>query len=290
MALDQAIRLGSEVEIILTSKGIQFGSIVTKPDGTINLANIQGIDYDLVIRPFGVKGIAASLREFSIGALNQHHGIQAVERFGWERTGRRDFDLDGIEDEFTIGQLSALVLFQATLPAPIQTFSNVPAEKEKEQKGKAIFEGIGCAGCHIPWLPLNNNTFSEPNQFNRPGAITPKDIGKTIDIKLDTGIDDKLLVRAYTDFKRHVICDDVTTHFCNERLKQDNVETNEFLTAKLWDLNTSAPYGHRGDLTTVSAAILAHGGEANASREDFMRLDEDEKKSVISFLFTLGRE
>ena len=191
---------------------------------------------------------------------------------------------------FPLGNYLRSYYFKRPYPPPFQTFSTNPVEQEKEQKGKKIFAEIGCTGCHIPWLALNNNTFSEPNQFNRPGAITPKDIGKTIDIKLDIGVDDKMLVRAFTDFKRHVICDEVTTHFCNERIKQDNVATNEFLTAKLWDLNTSAPYGHRGDLVTVSAAILAHGGEANESRENFMRLSEDRKKSVVSFMLTLGRE
>jgi len=289
-ALDQAMDRGVDVETKLSSKGIQFGSIVAKPDGTLDLTSLEGIDNDLVIRPFGVKGIAASLREFTIGALNQHHGIQAVERFGWERTGRHDFDLDGIEDEFSIGQLSAIVLFQAKLPPPAQTFSHDQAGIENEQKGELLFKEVGCTECHIPLLPLDSKTFSEPNQYNRPGAITPLDIGKTIDINLHTGVDDEMIVRAYTDFKRHVICDEVTPHFCNETLKQDNVDTNVFLTAKLWDLNSSSPYGHRGDLTTVSAAILAHGGEANESRESFLRLSDEKKKSLIAFMLTLGRE
>ena len=48
---------------------------------------IVGVNSDLVIKPFGVKGVAVSLREFTSFALNQHHGIQANERFGWARTG-----------------------------------------------------------------------------------------------------------------------------------------------------------------------------------------------------------
>ena len=289
-ALELSSQLDTDVEITLTSKGITFGSIVARPDGSLNLSRLEGIDYDLVIRPFGVKGIAASIREFTVGALNQHHGIQAHERFGWERTGMRDFDLDGIEHEFTIGQLSALVLFQASLPPPAQTFSKDLVVKKNEKNGEVIFAQVGCAECHIPALPLNDTIFSEPSPFNRPGAITPDDIGNTINVKLDTGLDAMPMVRAYTDFKRHVICDAEMPHFCNEKVKQDNVATNVFLTAKLWDLSTSAPYGHRGDLTTVSAAILAHGGEANQSRGNFMELSEDDKKSMVSFLFSLGRE
>jgi len=92
----------------LKAKGISFGSIEIHPNGYINHSNLEGVDYDLIIKPFGIKGVSISLREFTIAALNQHHGIQALERFGWERTGRRDFDEDGVEIEFTIGQLTAI--------------------------------------------------------------------------------------------------------------------------------------------------------------------------------------
>ncbi len=39
------------------------------------------------------------------------HGIQAIERFGWERTGIEDFDSDCIENEMSIGNLTALIIF-----------------------------------------------------------------------------------------------------------------------------------------------------------------------------------
>jgi CxxC motif-containing protein (DUF1111 family) len=62
-----------------------------------------------------------------------------------------------------------------------------------------------------------------------------------------------------------------------------------FLTAKLWDVATSAPYGHRGDLRTLSQAILSHGGEARPQREAFLRLPDEDKRALIAFLRTLGR-
>ncbi len=287
-ALERAAASQTDVEVDLSAKGIRFGSLVARRDGTLDMSKIDGVDYDLVIRPFGVKGIAASIREFTIGALNQHHGIQAVERFGWERTGRRDFDLDGIEDEFSVDQLTALVLFQASLPPPSQTFSSEPAERQKERDGERVFSQIGCTECHVPSTILESSTFAEPNEFNRPGAVTPRDIGGTISFDMDTAQNG--LVAAYTDFKRHVICDDQTPHFCNETIKQDNVATDQFLTAKLWDLSSSAPYGHRGDLLTIPEAILAHGGEANRSREEYSALDESARESLVAFLLTLGRE
>lgn len=283
-ALSEAERRGVEVRIDVVAKGVAFGFLVARPDGTLGADRLEGVDYDLVVRPFGVKGIAASLREFTIAALNQHHGMQAIERFGWEKTGRRDFDLDGVEEEISIGQLTALVIFQATLPPPER---RVSVARSPEAAGQALFHQIGCASCHIPALPLTARSHREPNRYNRPGAVRPRD-ATVIETQLIFGQVDAGVVAAYTDLKRHDLCDSEVHHFCNEHRKQDNVATGLFLTAKLWDLALSAPYGHRGDLRTVSAAILAHGGEARSQRRAFMELTEDDKRAVVAFLLSLG--
>ena len=138
-------------------------------------------------------------------------------------------------------------------------------------------------------LPLLSTVFQEPNLYNRPGAIIPGDVEGTVQIELGAEPRDSPIVRAYSDLKRHNLCDAEVRHFCNEARKQDNVDTKLFLTAKLWDVASSAPYGHRGDLRTLSAAILAHGGEARQQRESFLRLNESGKRAVIAFLRTLGR-
>jgi cytochrome c peroxidase len=286
----RALKSGQDVLIRLQSKGVSFGTLLVHPDGSFDASGLEGVDYGLVVRPFGVKGIAASLREFSIAALNQHHGIQAIERFGWERTGFRDFDLDGVENEFSIGQLTALVAFQASLPPPRQKLSDDNVLRTRELEGGDIFRNIGCAGCHIPTLPIASTIFSEPNPYNRPGAIRPDDVGGVVRIPIQSTGQQGLYLNAYSDLKRHNLCDDEIRRFCNEERKQDNVDLELFLTAKLWDVATSAPYGHRGDLTTLSEAILAHGGEARKQREAFLELPVDEKRKLIQFLLSLGRE
>ena len=60
-----------------------------------------------------------------------------------------------------------------------------------------------------------------------------------------------------------------------------------FITRKLWDVGNSAPYGHRGDLTTITEAILMHGGEARASRDAFDGLFIEDRAALVSFLKTL---
>jgi len=279
-ALIESNSLQQDVVVQLQTKGIDFGEITVKPNGYIDFAKLEGLDYDLVVRPFGTKGIAASIREFTTAALNQHHGIQPIERFGWERTGIHDFDSDGVTNEMSIGNLTALVLFQATLPPPLPKKSLTAQEK----LGSQIFEKIKCGDCHKPSLILNETDLFFPNRYNRPGNLSPSHVSDSFKIQVVKNKE----VKVYSDFKRHNLCDEEINHFCNETIKQDNVDTKLFLTSKLWDLATSAPYGHRGDLMTISETILAHGGEARQHREKFIELTDNEKERLILFLMTLG--
>lgn len=291
----EAKRSGKPNTAALLSKGVSFGRLTARPDGTLDVSQVEGIDDDLVVKPFGAKGVAVSLREFTVFALNQHHGIQAVERFGWERTGRRDFDGDGIEVEMTRGQVSALVAFQASLPAPRPRVAHSDAEQQRLAQGEKLFSSVGCSTCHIPALPLGHMVLREPGPYNRPGTLADPGGKSGFDIPLPRNQDairdnDGVWVRAFTDLKRHRICDEQRPHLCNEHKRQDNVPTNQFMTAKLWDLATSAPYCHRGDCLTVSEAILNHGGEANESRRRFESLPDTDKRQLIAFLLTLGAQ
>jgi cytochrome c peroxidase len=62
------------------------------------------------------------------------------------------------------------------------------------------------------------------------------------------------------------------------------VPVDQFLTRKLWDVGNTAPYGHRGDLTTISEAILHHAGEARQQREKFAALAKDQQAEIVEFL------
>lgn len=267
-------------ELPLSAKGISFGTILAHPDGYVDYRNLEGIDNDLVVKPFGVKGIAISIREFSIAALNHHHGIQAIERYGWDRTGREDFDGDGVKEEFTPGQLSALVLFQASLPAP----RSGPYKGD----GAILFNQIGCSSCHVPAIAVAGGNFVEPNKLNRPGTLTPNYTKNVINIPLSVNKDSAGRISFYSDFRRHNMCDSTQSMLCNEELIQDNVPKSLFTTARLWDLATSAPYCHRGNCPTVTDAIRAHGGEGSSSVREFEKLSSNQKRELIRFLLSLG--
>jgi|SRR5882724_3993806 len=279
----------------LEAKGVTFGYLTVYPDGSYSTDEIEGIDSDLVVKPFGVKGVAVSLREFTIFALNQHHGIQPEERFGWARTGVHDFDGDGVESEFTVGQVTALTVYQASLPAPRQVQYYDPEQVRLARRGEQRFEDAGCASCHRPSLPLRAAWFFEPSPFNRPGSIVPTDVAGQIalPIPVDTngGVyrtpEGEVRVQAFSDLKRHVICDPDDPFYCNERLRQDFVPTDQFLTSKLWNIGSSPNYGHRGDLTTVSEAIIHHSGEAKTARRAFLQMADEDKRAIIFFLKSL---
>lgn len=291
-----AVGSGAPAVRDLVTKGVSFGRITAFPDGTFETRAVRGVDADLAVRPFHQKGAVVSLREFTVNAYNHHHGMQAVERFGRARTGSDDFDEDGVPDELTVGDITAATIFQAALNTPGQVIPRDWRKARAARLGREAFESIGCADCHRPSLTLRKSIYSEPNPFNPVGNLRPEDVSRPVifDLtregqlpRLERLAGGEAVVRAYTDLKRHDLCDAEINHFCNERLTQNGVSRREFLTRRLWDAGSSAPYGHRGDLTTLTQAILAHGGEGRASRDAFAGLPKEARDEVVEFLKSL---
>ena len=81
-----------------------------------------------------------------------------------------------------------------------------------------------------------------------------------------------------------MICDDQDPFFRNERVIQNLVPVDQFITRKLWDVGNTEPYGHRGDLTTITEAILHHAGEARSYRDRFAALSRNQQDEIIEFL------
>jgi CxxC motif-containing protein (DUF1111 family) len=77
------------------------------------------------------------------------------------------------------------------------------------------------------------------------------------------------------------------------------VPPDEFLTAELWGVGSTAPYLHDDRAGTLREAILLHGedtpppagdparSEAQEARDAFAKLASDEQKAVASFLKSL---
>lgn len=282
----------------LSTKGVDFDIEVA--GGAVVQAD--GIDTDLVVKPFHQAGKVISLREFSTNAMNHHHGMQAEERFDLNpgKGFDPDYDEDGVERELTIGDQTAISIFQAQLATPTQVKPKDKNARKMAEAGEQMFDDIGCASCHTPEMELSSTIFVEPNPFNPPGTCAGAADGcpdYSFDLAEKAGLkknkDGTATVRAYTDLKRHNLCDDDIDWFCNEQLAQGRADQDGkpgahfFLTRKLWDVGNTAPYGHRGDVTTITEAILLHGGEGRASRDAFEASSTHDQKGLVTFLKTL---
>lgn len=307
----QAIRDGLAVgqQAALTTKGVSFG-VLTRTAQGYDVSQVQGLPPQglspamptLVLQPFQQSGSSVSLRQVANNAFNHHHGIQSEERFG---TGL-DPDGDGYVDELRIAEVTAAVIFQATMPVPVQVLPEDPVMRQAIARGEEKFEAIGCTSCHIKALPLTNNgwIYSEPNPYNPPGNLQ---LGEAPTVSVDLtsnqlpgprlypGPDGILWVPAYTDLKLH----DITTGALDDPNREpldinyDGTTPNfhagnsRFLTRKLWGVGNKRPFFHHGRYTTLREATLAHFGEANDARLGFVALPPADQDAVIEFLKSL---
>jgi hypothetical protein len=297
----------------LRTKGVLFGTIAHRADGTWDTSQVEGISAPslvspgpaapptLIIRPFHQAGNRVSLRDFSNTAFNHHHGIQSTERFGKDT----DPDGDGVVNEMTRADMTAVCFFQATMTVPGRVIPNDPDIEAAVLVGEQRFQTIGCSQCHIPSLPLDNGgwIFSEPNPYNPPGNLRPGEApALAVDLTSDELPSPRLkpdeagvvYVPAYTDLKLHDICagpDDpgIEPLDMNQPTGSPGffAGNRKFLTKKLWGAANEPPFFHHGQFTTMRQAVLAHAGEGLTSREAFQALSQYEQDSVIEFLKTL---
>lgn len=295
----------------LTSKGISFGQIVRRLDGTWDTSRVQGISApslatsgpappSLIIRPFNQAGNVISLRQFTNNAFNQHHGIQPEERFGIGV----DADGDSFVNELTRADVTAVTLFQATLPVPIQVIPKDVDVANAISNGRRVFLDIGCGRCHIPQLPLQRKgwIYTEPNPYNPAGNLQPGNAPVlAVDLTSDelpgprlkpTG--DVVWVPAFTDFKLHDITlgsDDPNREPLDMNQPAGSqaffLGNGKFITRRLWGIANQHPFGHHGMYTTMREAVLAHHGEAEKPYTAFQNLSKYDQDCVIEFLKSL---
>lgn len=189
---DKACQTGHEANAPLTTKGVNYGTLTVSCEGgepTVvedkSKTSIIGIEPDLVVRPFEWKKSVAFVRDFMRGASHNEIGMQGVETVGHGVDG----DGDGVKDELSIGDMTALAVYMAAQARPttkleLEHYGLIekltPAERQQILEGEKLFgkSGIDCASCHQPQLPLQNTVFTEPSQseFHRdstePGQNT----------------------------------------------------------------------------------------------------------------------
>jgi hypothetical protein len=338
----EACQTRREVRRELTAKGVRFGEVrvqsEARGDGCRTRVEVKpdGIDRDLIVRPFQWKGSDLSLRDFVRTAFNNEIGMQPVETTGDDVDG----DGDGVANEVSVADVTATTVYVAGQPRPVteieldqlradliaatgadgEAFADelglpqlTQAEIDAINAGEWRFDAIGCTGCHKPSLPLGNPVFSEPSQHPAyrdtvfPAGQDPiaRGVDPAYPVSFDLTADmpdnhvvlgsffrnmanftldenGNTVVALYGDLKRHRMGRDL-----EEQIDEQGTGADSFMTKELWGVGSTPPYLHDGRATTLTEAILLHGGDARAARDAFTRLPSDEQAEIVRFLKNL---
>jgi hypothetical protein len=307
---------GHPVTRPLLSKGIDYGSITANPDGSLNTSQVAGVNPDLRVRPFFAHGGTISIREFIVGALNNEMGLQAVDPdltaasggaqvitpAGMVLDGSLDLveaphvdsafddpDADGIVNEIPTSLVDFMEFYL------FNYFKPGLYDQNRSKQGRKIFVNIGCADCHVPDLQIDhdrrvadvetkydpvNGIFNNLFATAAPLFTTIDDHSGLPSIKQPLG-QPFLVKNIFTDFKRH----DVGQNFYERNY--DGTMQTQFLTAPLWGVGSTSPYGHDGRSMNLVEVILRHAGEATSARVRFNRLEADQRSALLEFLNSL---
>ncbi len=204
------------------------------------------------IHRFGKKAAAFDLLHQTVNAYNQDMGITSSFVPTDVYSG---LDIDPEVSDITVRNV---VFYLQTLKAPIQRNQSDATVIQ----GKNLFMQAGCNSCHKPSLRTGASSIQ---------ALSNKTFFPYTDLLLHDmgpGLDD-----GYTE---------------------GNAKTSEWRTPPLWGLGLSPNSQggqyflmHDGRAKSIEGAILLHGGEATASKNNFSQMASTEKDALIKFLKSL---
>lgn len=222
--------------------------------------------------PHNWKGTVATLRDFAANAPNGEIGMQAVEKVAQlagvslASAAALDLDRDGFVSELTVGDITALTVFMASLPRPYQLNPSDP----RVIKGRQVFTNTGCAACHTPVKTLQSTVLDITNP--ETASVTKVHLGDPA-------------VELFSDIKRHKM-----GALLAEPGPQSGIPADVFRTQPLWGIADSAPYLHDGSANTLEEAIQKHGGtgsEALPAVQAYNALSAADKDALMGFLGSL---
>ena len=301
----------------LVGKGVSYGKITARPNGTLDTSQVKGVDPDLRVRPFFHHGGTISIREFIVGAFNDEMGLQAYDpdlhaahggstivtpsgmvlngsidqvSAGLPTSADHDEDGDGIANEIPSSVVDHMEFYLLNYFKP-----GTHQQTMSARKGLETFKQVGCAECHVPELNIDHDrrvadveTVYDPEKgnfnslFSTATAIyhnVPDASGHPDQKRPNNG--SFAVNNIFTDFKRH----DLGPNF-HER-NYDGTMRKMFMTTPLWGVGSTAPYGHDGRSMTLLDVILRHGGEAQVARDRFAAKNDNKQREVIEYLSSL---
>lgn len=312
-----AQQTGHNVTKNLKSKGIDYGRITARPNGTFDTSQVEGVDPDLRVKPFFAHGGTISIREFVVGAFNDEMGLQAVDpdlmlaHGGGRVETPAGMILDGATDQISgplanstahdedgdgiANEISASIVDHMEFYLLNYFKAGRYDESQATKKGLDNLKTIGCAECHIPNLMINRDrrvadveTVYDPQHGNFNGlfatatplfSAVPDNSGFPFAKRPNGG--SFLVKNIFTDFKRH----DLGPNFYERNY--DGTYQTLFLTTPLWGVGSTSPYGHDGRSINLRDVILRHGGEAQAARDRFANLNANKQQDILEFLNSL---
>jgi cytochrome c peroxidase len=331
---------GPPVTMALAAQGIAFGSITAMRNGggtlSFDTSAVEGVSADLIIRPFGWKGDVPSLRQFVRGAANNELGMEPDELVAKHPMMLTDPDGDGVEGEFSVGDITALTIYIAAQESPT-TFSRMisagilapPGRNFLAQagRGRAIFDTIGCGGCHVAEFRVADPVFNEPTLRGAGGYFdasmappaTELDPARPAPVHLVQQGDFPRPVPHSAGGLRAPIFGDLRRHNMGSQLADAQpqpvanadgsqlmisgapvfVGVQEFLTAELWGVGDTGSWLHDGRAASLEEAIDLHGvdsppavgnparSEAQEERDAFLALVDGDREAVVTFLRSL---
>jgi hypothetical protein len=179
LARVDARKRGATVAWRLSSKGIDYGVLRVRADGTVDTTGTHGVDPDLRVKPFFAHGGTAFIRQFVVGALNDEMGLQAVDPLLSQaaargrvvtptgtvidgaadtvpapvaRTAADDPDHDGRSNEIPAALVDHLEFYLFNYFKP-GTYRQDPTT----QRGRALMDQVGCTSCHIEKLTVDHD-------------------------------------------------------------------------------------------------------------------------------------
>jgi CxxC motif-containing protein (DUF1111 family) len=72
-----------------------------------------------------------------------------------------------------------------------------------------------------------------------------------------------------------------------ENIDEAGTGSSMWMTKELWGVGSTGPYLHDGRATTITEAVVEHGGEAEASRNAAAALSTAEQGDLLAFLENL---
>lgn len=310
LAIAQAQKKHQPVTKALWSKGIHYGSLTANADGTVDTAQVSGVDSDLRVRPFFAHGGTISIREFVVGALHGEMGMEAssdpdllTASHGGRVITPSGMVLDGSKDKTEAppapdgengNEVDTAVVDYMEFYLLNYFKPGMGKQDSTTERGRKMFTQAGCASCHIANLQINHDrrvadvetVYDTVNGiFNSLFAT-----GTTMYTIVDDGIipplkqpqlNPFLVKNLFTDFKRH----DLGPNFY-ERNYDGSMRT-QFLTTPLWGAGSTSPYGHDGRSMSLDEVIRRHGGEAQAARDAYVGLSTTQSDALLKFLNSL---